>query len=530
MNPRFPLAAKLLIWFTLNLVLLIVITWLALRFATKAGFNSFLAGHVGGRVAVTARALINELEDLPRAEWNATVARYEAAQPGGVRFLVLDIGRQVLAGEPVPLPDLVMQQLPLRPPAPPRPGDEPPPGREPRNPPPPLGTPQNPRPAVTNPLPPHLRGSGPTAVGGRDNAWPDSAPRRGPEPAAVPVHHRFLVQTENPRTYWVGLFMGLRDEQHPEPSPVLVLARAATFSAGGFFFNYMPWIFACAGIVALCGLFWLPFVTGMTRSIRQMTRATRQIADGHFDVRVDATRTDELGQLGSAVNRMSTRLEGFVTGQKRTLGDIAHELCSPVARLQMTVGILEQHAPDAQKETLEDLREEVQHMSDLVNELLSFSKASLRPADVKRKTVHVRAIAAQAARREAADLGEVTLDIPENLTCLASPELLQRAISNLIRNSLRYAGQSGPVTITACAEGSSCVITISDNGPGVPAEHLGRIFDAFYRIEPDRARETGGAGLGLAIVKTCIEACGGSVTAHNREPRGLEVTLVLPVA
>ena len=226
---------------------------------------------------------------------------------------------------------------------------------------------------------------------------------------------------------------------------------------------------------------------------------------------------------------MTARLEGFVSGQKRSLGDIAHELCSPLARLQMSVGILEQNATPEQKESVEDLREEVQHMSDLVNELLSISKASLKPGNVKRERVSVKPVADHAAQREAANKGEVIVDVPADLTCFARPELLQRALSNLVRNALRYAGDCGPITITARREGSNCIILVTDLGPGVPPEHLDRIFDAFYRTDPDRARNTGGAGLGLAIVKTCIEACGGTATARNRETRGLEVRLTLPV-
>jgi two-component system sensor histidine kinase CpxA len=347
-------------------------------------------------------------------------------------------------------------------------------------------------------------------------------------PGSAPIHHRFLVQSENPRAYWVGLMIGLRLNDGPH-TPGTLLARSATFSAGGFFFDYRPWLLSCAGIVGLSGLFWFPLITGVTRSIGQMTRATRQIADGQFDVRVDETRTDELGQLGMSINRMSARLEGFVNGQKRSTGDLAHELCSPLARLQMAVGILEQHSSDQQKPCLDDVREEVQHMSDLVNELLTVSKASLKPANVKRKQINVKAIAEAATKREAADDGGVILQVPAELVCYANPELLQRAIANLIRNALRYAGSAGPITIAARRQGSAAVITISDLGPGVPPQHIDRIFDAFYRLEPDRARDTGGAGLGLAIVKTCIEGCGGTVTAKNRDPHGLEVHITLPV-
>ncbi|MEN9576322.1 MAG: hypothetical protein RL514_4177 [Verrucomicrobiota bacterium] len=556
MNPRFPLTAKILTWFSLNLLVLMLLVWLGLRYATRSGFDSFLSGHVGARVESTARAIMGELESKPRAEWNDTLARYSAAH--GVKFLLLADDLEILAGETVDIPETLRLQLP-RPPrgagfGPDRRGPEggdfgdnrgfnprgefsgegrgfPPPGK--RGGPP--GGKKGPPTEGTDSQP----GSGldrrPPTEGGWTPVPPTNSPSRNPKataspdaPGSAPIHRRFLVQSESPRTYWVGLMIALRPGVHGDHTRGALLARSTTFSAGGFFFDYRPWVLSCAGLVVLCGLFWLPLISGITRTIAQMTRATRQIADGQFDVRVDETRTDELGQLGGAINRMSTRLEGFVTGQKRSLGDIAHELCSPLARLQMSVGILEQNASAHQKECIQDVHEEVQHMSDLVNELLTISKASLKPGNIKRQPVNVKAIADAAAKREAANKGEVIVEIPADLTCFASPELLQRALANLLRNALRYAGDDGPITITARREGTSAIITITDLGPGVPPAHLDRIFDAFYRIEPDRARNTGGAGLGLAIVKTCIEACGGTATAKNREPRGLEVRLTLP--
>jgi len=522
MTPRFPLTAKILTWFSLNLLLLMLVAWLGLRFATRSGFDSFLAGHVGGRVESTARAIFGELESKPRSEWNGVLARY--GETHGVKFILLGHELETLAGEEVDLPETLRAQLPR----PPRGGE---------------GFGPNGRSALPGDLgsgnnfgPPGAKGPGGKKGPPVESDWTETntpgskATGKQEPPGSAPIHRRFLVQSENPRAYWVGLMGALRPGTGGTGHlRCTLLARSSTFTAGGFFFDYRPWVLFCAGVVAVCGLFWLPFISGITRSIAQLTRATRQIADGQFDVRVDDKRTDEIGQLGASINRMSTRLEGFVSGQKRSLGDIAHELCSPLARLQMSVGILEQHSTEQQKEPLADLSEEVQHMSDLVNELLSISKASLKPGNVKRERVNVKTVADHAAQREAANKGEVIVEVPADLTCFARPELLQRALSNLVRNALRYAGDAGPITITARRDGNNCVILVTDLGPGVPPEHLDRIFDAFYRTDPDRARNTGGAGLGLAIVKTCIEACGGTATARNRETRGLEVRLTLPL-
>ena len=125
---------------------------------------------------------------------------------------------------------------------------------------------------------------------------------------------------------------------------VVLVVRSNTISAGGLIFDPKPWLALGFGVVVFSLLFWLPLVRGITRTIGRMMQTTRQIADGRFDVRVNLRRRDELGALGESIDQMAARLDGLVAGQKRFLGDIAHELCSPLARLQMALGILEQRA------------------------------------------------------------------------------------------------------------------------------------------------------------------------------------------
>jgi two-component system sensor histidine kinase CpxA len=227
---------------------------------------------------------------------------------------------------------------------------------------------------------------------------------------------------------------------------------------------------------------------------------------------------------------MAGRLSGFVTGQKRFLGDIAHELSAPIARIQFALGILDQRAREDQREAVEDLREEIGHMSGLVGELLSFSKAGLAANSTALVAVDIAPIAQQAAAREGSGAAHVDVAIPAPVTAIAEPNLLLRALSNLVRNAVRYAGADGPITISARREGDSVLITVADSGPGLPPEELDRVFSPFYRLDASRNRDTGGAGLGLAIVKSCVEASGGAVQCRNREPRGLEVEIRLKAA
>jgi len=109
-----------------------------------------------------------------------------------------------------------------------------------------------------------------------------------------------------------------------------------------------------------------------------------------------------------------------------------------------------------------------------------------------------------------------------------NPDYLMRAISNLLRNAIRYAGDRGPVTVSARRDRDEISIAVSDHGPGLPEDEIDRVFTPFYRLETSRNRDAGGAGLGLAIVRSCVEACKGSVRCRNLAPSGLEVEIRLP--
>jgi two-component system sensor histidine kinase CpxA len=229
---------------------------------------------------------------------------------------------------------------------------------------------------------------------------------------------------------------------------------------------------------------------------------------------------------------MASRLDGFVQGQKRFLGDVAHELCSPLARLQMTLGIIEQRADERQKDYAKSATEKAGQIASLVNELLAFSKASFHASVVQLQPVSVREAAEKAVRQEAPECGRITIEIPDSLTVLSDGDVMVRALANLLRNAIRHGSESGPIVVTATKDGKTGIVAISiaDSGPGVPEEELSKIFDAFYRLDASRTRETGGVGLGLTIVKACIESCHGSIIARNRTPHGLEMVIQLPEA
>lgn len=489
MKLRFPIYAKLLFWFFINLVALAVAGWLVLRGQLR--FSLFTESSVTARVEQIAAQLVKELPLLPGPKWGELSQQY--SERYGVEFYTCDIQGHLLSGPIKQIPPEVHQRINPgarrgsagRPPGPP--------GRPPRD-------------------------DGPPPF----DDGPNRPPFPRPEvPPAGPA--RFIAETFAPHMYWVGIRIDkLRNEQAG-----YVVTASNSPTGNGLYIDVKPFIWAGLGVLALTAIIWLPFVRSLTRSVRKMRDATGKLAEGDFSARVQTQRRDELGELGEGIDRMAVRLKGYVEGQKRFLSDVAHELCAPSARLQMSVSILEQRAPETERERLADVREEVEHMSSLINELLQFSKANITNNPVAIQPINIRAIAEKSAHREA---GEITLNIPENTTALADPDLLQRALCNLIRNAIRYAGHAGPITLSAQTDGDKTHLTIEDQGPGIPEAALPKIFDPFYRIDEARTRESGGVGLGLAIVKTCIESCQGTITAINRKPRGLSITITLQSA
>ena len=136
-------------------------------------------------------------------------------------------------------------------------------------------------------------------------------------------------------------------------------------------------------------------------------------------------------------------------------------------------------------------------------------------------------IAQTAVERERTSTATIKIDMDSGIHVNASAELLTRALANLVRNAVKYAAGEGVIRVTAERSGDKAVISVRDNGPGVPEHLLDQLFEPFFRPEASRNRDSGGVGLGLAIVKTCVETCGGTISAANLKPQGFAVTITL---
>lgn len=335
----------------------------------------------------------------------------------------------------------------------------------------------------------------------------------------------FLMEGGEPSRYWIGvrILLPSPDVRHSVPATLILVSP--TLLSNSFFFDWEPWLAILATAVLVTALCWFPLVRGLTRDIGKMTDTTAAVSDGNFDVRLDTRRSDELGRLGGSINQMTTRLRDFVDGQRRFLGDVAHELRSPLGRIQVALGLLERKIDPAERRYIRDLEEDVELLSGLTTELLAFARSELKREPVPLAPVVLRDIVERAVNVEAPEGMVVGIDVAPSMTVWGEDHLLFRSVSNLVRNAIHYGG--GDVSVTASWQGEQVALRVSDRGPGVPEEALERIFTPFFRLDSARGRKKGGTGLGLAIVRNQVEACGGRVQARNRAEGGLEIVVTL---
>lgn len=474
---RWPLSRRILGLALINLALVALVLLAFAEWQVGLNVESLVLGPAHDRISAIGNTLGLELELTPYADRDQLLATY--AQRYGVDLYLVGPRGEPIAGPAMELPSALMRHFDD-----PRRRDNPPP---------------------------------------RDTLPPD----RNRDRERGRQGGLFLQVTHNPLFYWVGFRMPVPDPEEGSAHPGILLLRATSLFNSKLFFDWRSVLLLGLALTAVALLCWWPFIHGLTKSIRQMDRATERIAQGHFEAHALHDRSDELGHLGVQINRMAIRLEGFVKNQKRFLGDIAHELCAPIARIQFALGILEQRSDGAHVEVL---REEIQEMSALVNELLMFSKAGIQAGEIPLARVDVNTAVQRAVAHQMPGSATIQVALEPTLTAVAHEGYLVRAISNLLRNALRYAGENGPITVSTSQENGRIALKVSDCGPGLPEGELEHVFTPLYRPESSRSRDSGGSGLGLAIVKSCVEACRGTVACRNRVPSGLEVTISLPAA
>jgi len=507
MNPKRSLFLKILLWFLMSLVLLIALVAGIFNLDFRFRAESALISGLGGQGKALGQVILRELYDSDYYEWGSILKRFGNAYD--LDLLLCRSDGRILAGSNRTIPAGVTDAL-HRIESNLKPVHRPPP---------------HPHGPGRRPLPPPKH-QGPPSFASREDTAVGRFPMH-PLPPPEKLRFTYLLRTSNPTRYWASVPFPFQERRQSPPINLFLLAVSPSITGNGLFFNPLPWLLLAGLVLAASVLLWIPLVKSITRPIVRITRVAEEIARGNFNIHVEEQRVDEIGRLGVAINHMSSQLQTHIMGQKRFLGDIAHELASPIARMELGLSIFEQRLKGEDLERLKDIYEEVRHMSNLINELLSFTRAEIGSGKVAAATVPLLPVILACMEREGAKGVKIINHAADDISVWAVDGLLRRALSNVLRNAVRYAGHEGPIEITARREGDKVLIAITDQGPGVPEASIGRLFEPFYRPESARNRKSGGVGLGLAIVKTCVQACGGTVHAKNLSPRGFSITMTL---
>jgi heavy metal sensor kinase len=315
----------------------------------------------------------------------------------------------------------------------------------------------------------------------------------------VAVRHEFREQLEHPPTLNPEEHL---DEQLREILVVLVLGLPP--------------------IVALAGLGGYVLARRALAPIDHLAADARRITAERLHERLSVpNQHDEIGRLSAVINDTFARLESSFEQLRRFTSDASHELRTPLAvmRGMGEMGLAETRTPDAYKEVIGGMLEEVDRLTTLVDTLLRLSRGDAGTVRLSRESI---------------DLGGLVRDVVSSLTILAEDRqqrlsmrvsddirvsadrlVLREGITNVVDNAIKYGPRSSTIDIRVEATPKDAVVTVADEGPGIPAAHRARIFDRFFRLDEGRSRQSGGTGLGLAIAKWAVEANGGTIALDS---------------
>jgi two-component system sensor histidine kinase CpxA len=292
-------------------------------------------------------------------------------------------------------------------------------------------------------------------------------------------------------------------------------------------------------ILVIGGIFCFWLARYLTTPLLKLRTTTNELAEGNLGARVAARltkRRDEVGQLGRDFNGMAERLESMVKAQQRLLGDISHELRSPLARLGVALGLARQRSGADATGALDRIERESDNLNEMISQLLELTRLE-SGTDVRKRTAIdlaslVRDVAEDADYEARGVNRSVQVVWTERCSINGIEDLLRSAVENVVRNAVRFTPEGTAVEVALRRQNGYvdhfAVISVRDRGKGVPEDALEKIFRPFYRAEDARDRQSGGgAGLGLAITERAVRMHGGSIQATNAEDGGLSVEMRL---
>lgn len=278
----------------------------------------------------------------------------------------------------------------------------------------------------------------------------------------------------------------------------------------------------------------------IVRPVRQIMEASRDIAQGNYGRAVPLpvrplADLDEIGQLAHSFNQMAGQLAESDALRRQLIGDVSHELSTPLTVIRGSMeGLIDGVLPPDEV-TFQQIQQEAARLQRLVADLQELSRVEAGAYDLQRQPLDMGALVqdvTQRLRRQFDDKGvNLRVQRPSGLLLIeADSDRIAQVLMNLIGNALQYTPSGGEVVVTAVRQHNAVLITVTDTGEGIPAEHLPHLFTRFYRVDKSRARASGGSGIGLTIARHLVEAHGGRIWAESEGLGcGSQFSFVLPI-
>jgi len=342
----------------------------------------------------------------------------------------------------------------------------------------------------------------------------------------VSGENRAALLPPPPRSQWRTRENGHYVRSHRSPDGQYWIS-AVGVPEGPHIWTYLPFYFLLIGATGV--LCWLAS-SGVVSPIRRIAASIALFGQGNLSVRVRTGRQDEIGQLGRSFNQMAERLERLIVSERRLLGDISHELRSPLARLKFAIKLARTSADG--NAALDRIERDVNRITSLVADIVEITFIEGDPAVQGTGIVRAEDIVDEVIRDCAveAEIRGCRISVKGRLAgeVLGNRELLRRAVENVLRNGIRYSPEHSTVEVSIAEDSGAAMIAVRDYGPGVPEDALTKIFDPFFRVEEARDATGGGSGLGLSIAKRAVQVHHGAITAENASP-GLRVQITIPL-
>ena len=290
-----------------------------------------------------------------------------------------------------------------------------------------------------------------------------------------------------------------------------------------------------AGLIAMAAAILLSvfLLRQITRPLRRLDTATRRIARGEFDERVEIDTSDEIGRLARSFDEMAESLEQAEQTKKRMIADVSHELRTPLAAVRSVLEGLRDGLIEPTPETLASLHDKILLTTRLVRDLHQLTLADAGRLSIRPAPCRIEAVIETIVETIGVQLEDSQIHLDQQVASklppvLADRQRIEQVFLNLLANAIRHTPEGGTISITAARHDDGVLTSVCDTGSGLTEDDLAHIFDRFYRADDARTSD-GGAGLGLSIAKALVDAQSGEIWAENRPSGGACFHVLLPI-